>query len=242
MYRRLYHLSQAFQGILAPHWTDDQRDEQHTRDLTALCFSVDLNGAGLQLSDFPRFGQLVSQHRKIHRKQELHSCFPRLVSFIGMTGAGKSTLIHMLMERLWEPGDRPLLVEAGLAIPVVGKRGDSNLTSGDVHLYLDPYPETPIFFADCEGFHGGESDPAGSKARKAALEAQDQEAPEIPEMRQRYEVFRETLEYFRRGISRTLRLPSRFSTSSPNLLLQRFSPGCSTTFPMLWFMSCAMPR
>jgi hypothetical protein len=131
-----------------------------------------------------------------------------------MTGAGKSTLIQMLMEHPWVPGERPSLKEAGVTPPVVGKRGDSNPTSGDVHLYLDPVPETPLFYADCEGFHGGESDPAGSKARISALEGSRPEPPAAPEIEERYDVFRASLEFLRRGISRVLRLPSRFPTSS----------------------------
>ena len=39
-------------------------------------------------------------------------------------------------------------------------------TSGDVHLYADPMSAgsmSPIFYADCEGLQGGESEPMSHK-------------------------------------------------------------------------------
>lgn len=64
------------------------------------------------------------------------------------------------------------------ATPVVGSVGKDVPTSGDIHLYLDPYTansEAPILYADCEGLEGGEREPLGAwkstKDRKTSDQA-----------------------------------------------------------------------
>lgn len=93
--------------------------------------------------------------------------FPQLVSFIGQTGAGKSTIVKMLIdqqESQMNPASKPAFPS-----PVVGSARNDNLpTSGDVHLYSDPatyLSRWPLMFADCEGLEGGENTPLGARHR-----------------------------------------------------------------------------
>ncbi|CAN9415920.1 unnamed protein product [Alternaria alternata] len=114
------------------------------------------------LQDFDTFKQLIKNSPNPDQIR-----YPRLVSFIGETSAGKSTLIKMLIEY------DQAKYEANKSMfkaPVSGSPlHDSTPTSADVHLYVDPATweeERPIFYADCEGLNAGERIPIGAHSRR----------------------------------------------------------------------------
>jgi len=97
---------------------------------------------------------------------------PSLVSFVGQSGMGKSSLIKFLILLRTPVGVGPP------HCPVAGKPGSDLPTSEDVHLYLDPttfFSEAPILYADSEGLGGGERHPlaTASRARRDSLLANE---------------------------------------------------------------------
>ena len=117
--------------------------------------------------------------------------FPSLVSFVGDTGAGKSSIIKLLIDL-----DSP--VDHDFATPVVGTAGSVTPTSDDVHLYLDPRTvdtDSPLLYADCEGLNGGERVPTAARFRKAvrAFQRVQVEDPEPPLQKRQYTSRRELL-------------------------------------------------
>lgn len=122
--------------------------------------------------DYGRYAAIMAESNT----GDLQSRFPQFVSFIGQTGAGKSTLIKMLVdqqERLH--GSR----ERGFPSPVVGSVTHGNVpTSGDVHLYSDPSTyasEYPMLLADCEGLEGGENVPISAQYLDKSSTTQENE-------------------------------------------------------------------
>ncbi|KAF4447081.1 hypothetical protein F53441_9380 [Fusarium austroafricanum] len=132
----------------------------HVDDLwsTWLGLSEDQGGPYPQLCIYPQLEMLVN---KVVQRPPFQ--YPSLISFVGDTGSGKSTLIRAMIESL-APGHE-------YQVPVQGAADDRyESTSSDVHLFADPKTqssEVPRFFIDCEGFHGSDQ----SVSRKILSEA-----------------------------------------------------------------------
>ncbi|KAH8800821.1 hypothetical protein F5884DRAFT_862747 [Xylogone sp. PMI_703] len=117
-----------------------QNDQQHQHVLETLWLAVvssdDTDNSQLSFNEPPRFGDLMGKHRKkVQRQPEDRNMkyYPRLISFVGNTNAGKSSLIEVLIGHLWDSGitDQDL---HDILVPVVGNQ-DSVPTSSDIHLY-----------------------------------------------------------------------------------------------------------
>lgn len=116
----------------------------------------------LFLQEYSRMLDLLSEWRANPNPSACDRMTPSLVSFVGQTGAGKSSLVKLLID-IKTKGKRRH------STPIIGPRGNHLPTSEDVHLYLDPSTEKtpcPILLADCEGLDGGEREPLGAKFKK----------------------------------------------------------------------------
>ena len=155
-------------AILHPSKRPDEIQKLHEDDESTKWFGVarDMTGRP-NFEDYGRYATLMTNISPI---ESLGNRYPQLVSFIGVTNAGKSTLIKMLVNHDVEGTNAES--RAMFPSPVVGSVVNDTLpTSGDVHLYADPSThaeQLPILYADCEGFEGGERTPLGARSRRRA--------------------------------------------------------------------------
>jgi len=152
------------------------------RDTTWFGIAKDLSDQP-KFQDYGRYATIIANSTTGHHKVR----YPQLVSFIGQTGAGKSTLVKMLIdqqERMSVP-DRA----AVFASPVVGSVRNENVpTSGDVHLYGDPktyYGQFPMLYADCEGLEGGENMPISAQYCNVQQTSKGKRTASVPDTEHR---------------------------------------------------------
>lgn len=137
--------------------TEQEQAKMHLLDECTSWFGAVKSKDGARFRDFGRYAALVAERNSSERKR----CYPALVSFVGETGAGKSSLIKLLVSTQAPTATAPT--------PVVGSTANAETpTSGDVHLYADPDTfdtDRPLLYADCEGLHGGTLEPMGLKLK-----------------------------------------------------------------------------
>lgn len=148
--RHLYMLS-----LFTPPRSSKEKKLLHLHDLQTTWFGARVDSRGALSATFssPSLPNLYMWGRVQalldNAKDPPSSQYPSLVSFIGDTGAGKSTLIGSLIRLL-----APEQASQNL-VPVPAAFGDDyKSTSSDVHLYADPKTlssSEPILFA---GEHG----------------------------------------------------------------------------------------
>ncbi|KAJ2904255.1 putative patatin-like serine protein [Zalerion maritima] len=150
--------------ILEPELTELEHEKDLSLEEDTTWFGVTRDEANQPVfQDYGRFATLMTEGQSIKSGQK----YPQLVSFIGETGAGKSTIVKMLIDRqldaITDPESRKRFPS-----PVTSSNNDRLPTTGDVHLYADPYSyltRAPVLYADCEGLNGGEALPKGLRNR-----------------------------------------------------------------------------
>lgn len=157
-------------NILSPPSDPLEQQSLHTEDEDTTWFGVAKDSSDQPVfQNYGRYAAIMADSDTGQHQLR----FPELVSFIGQTGAGKSTIVKMLIdqqERKW-PQHRPF------SSPVVGSVKSEHVpTSGDVHLYSDPRTfneEYPMLYADCEGLEGGETLPMSVQHRDASVSVEE---------------------------------------------------------------------
>ncbi|KAJ3563826.1 hypothetical protein NPX13_g8067 [Xylaria arbuscula] len=164
-----------FQEYIYTSWLMDARlrnkdqTEEHLDDIWSTWLGIPdgQDGPQPQINIYPRLERLIATIPNRPPRQ-----YPSLVSIIGDTGSGKSTLIAAMIRMLAPTAHKDFLV------PVPGADTDNfDSTSSDVHMFADPrssHTEHPCFFIDCEGFSGTDK----PIARQLLLRAQEIQTPQ----------------------------------------------------------------
>jgi energy-coupling factor transporter ATP-binding protein EcfA2 len=158
------------QNILTPPQEHSEQQLLHIEDEDTTWFGMVRNSQNSPaFQDYGRYSAIMADSNS----GEFKFRYPQLVSFIGQTGAGKSTLIKMLIDQQERTGSSR---NWSLPSPVAGTSANGNVpTSGDVHLYSDPstyHAECPMLYADCEGLEGGENIPMAAQYRNGPMAPQ----------------------------------------------------------------------
>lgn len=147
-------------SIIEPTASEQEQQQMHLDDDNTSWFGVLADSAGeLYFHDWGRYEEFLAQSRAGSKGVQ----FPGLISFVGPTGAGKSTIVKALV-KLFQKEHKLGSAQA----PVVGLTEHQAVpTSGAVHLYWDHdtlFGENPLLFADCEGLGGGSREPMSERA------------------------------------------------------------------------------
>jgi hypothetical protein len=161
------------EGILTPSRDPADVQRLHQEDERTKWFGVTRDDTGeMVFEDHGRYAALASETAQVAGTENR---YPQLVSFVGVTNAGKSTIVKMLIQRSAIRRDEGF--DAAFPSPVVGSvLDDTRTTSGNVNLYIDPAKHLdplPTLFADCEGFEGGEQAPLGSQYHERSRQDKD---------------------------------------------------------------------
>ncbi|KAF7536915.1 hypothetical protein G7054_g4138 [Neopestalotiopsis clavispora] len=166
-------VAQKVHNVLSPPTDGRERERLYKADEATAWFGIERpeDNSPPVFQDYGRFSDLMGITDPLKKQRSFVEQWtpddrdrrtPSLVSFVGQTGAGKSTLVKLLV-------DFSVSGEECYSTPVVGPRGAHLPTSEDVHLYLDPRTAdslSPLLYADCEGLEGGEREPLGAKFKK----------------------------------------------------------------------------
>lgn len=174
-----HHVAKKIGNVLTPQLKEEQREKLHMDDIDTTWFGVVREGHERPLlQDYGRYATLIAGIKELRLgsvsslsagSDDGEVLYPSLVSFVGQTGAGKSSLIKLLIDLKSDEHET-------FETPVVGAAGRDVATSEDVHLYLDPdssESQVPLLFADCEGLEGGERDPVGAKLKRKLASSQN---------------------------------------------------------------------
>jgi len=174
-----HHIAKKIGNVLTPQLKEEQREKLHMDDIDTTWFGVVREGHERPLlQDYGRYATLIAGVKDLRlgaisslsaTSDYGEALYPSLISFVGQTGAGKSSLIKLLIDLKSDENET-------FETPVVGAAGRDVATSEDVHLYLDPdssESQVPLLFADCEGLEGGERDPVGAKLKRKLASSQN---------------------------------------------------------------------